>query len=472
MFLRTLVGAGPGDARRRVIRTLYELDAIAESVASVDDLRRSMARKPFDLVVLDRGSLRGFTPDLIAESQDLPEAPEVMILLRDDDSELRAELLGAGAYAVLCTTWSDALFTGAFSTLVERRLQEAQTRLQPVPDDDFRLSEYATRSPAMKSFLRSARRIASRDSTVLLLGETGVGKGLLARSLHNESPRSEKPFVGINCGAVTETLLEAELFGHEKGSFTGADRTRRGYFELAHGGTLFLDEIAEIPLHLQVKLLGALEEKEIRPVGSERSIEIDVRLIAATNRDLPIEVKEGRFREDLFYRLNVVTLTLPALRERCEDIPEIAESYLEHHRARMASDVVRISEKAIEALVAYPWPGNVRELANVVERAVIMAVGEEIELGDLPVDLQGTSPGTVIDLGAKTPRADPRWLEMPWGEVRRLVLEETERSYLAGLLRETTGRVGVTAERAGMDPRSLHQKMKKYGLRKEHFRPD
>jgi DNA-binding NtrC family response regulator len=336
---------------------------------------------------------------------------------------------------------------------------------------DYRLTDYVTRSTAMRAVLRSARRIAERDTTVLLLGETGVGKGLLARSLHNEGPRSLGPFVAMNCGALTETLLEAELFGHERGAFTGADRARRGYFELAHRGTLFLDEIADMALHLQVKLLQVLEERRVRPVGSEKKIDVDVRLIAATNRDLPEEVKQGRFREDLYYRLNVVTLTLPPLRERREDVPEIAESYVEHFRAQTGSGARRLSEAAMAAILAYPWPGNVRELANAIERAIIMAAGEEIQVEDLAVDIQSMTPDPTADLArARGIGPESSWAGRPWNEVRRLVLEEAELRYLRGLLEMTNGRIGATASQAGMDPRSLHQKMKKYGLRKEEFR--
>jgi DNA-binding NtrC family response regulator len=323
----------------------------------------------------------------------------------------------------------------------------------------------------MQTVLRTARRIAERDTTLLLLGETGVGKGLLARALHNEGPRARGPFVAVNCGALTESLLEAELFGHERGAFTGAHRTRRGYFELAHRGTLFLDEIAEIPAHLQVKLLQVLEERRVRPVGSEKKVAVDVRLMAASNRNLPDEVKEGRFREDLFYRLNVVTLTLPPLRGRSEDIPEIAESYVEHYRTLTRSPAKRLAKSALEALLVYPWPGNVRELANAIERAVIMAVGEEIQVEDLAVDIQSVAPDPRGNLGrAAKLEPDPDWLHRPWAEVRRQMIEETEFRYLRGLLEDTRGRISETAARAGMDPRSLHQKMRKYGLRKEAFR--
>jgi DNA-binding NtrC family response regulator len=395
----------------------------------------------------------------------------VILLLDEEDAELRAALLAAGAYAVLYRELPEALFREALTSLATRRLQESRARLQPVPDEEYRLSDYATRSSAMQEVLRSARRIAQRDTTVLLLGETGVGKGLLARSLHNEGPRRDGPFVAMNCGALTETLLEAELFGHERGAFTGADRARRGYFELAHRGTLFLDEVAEIPLHLQVKLLHVLEERRVRPVGSESKIDVDVRLIAATNRDLAEEVKEERFRADLYYRLNVVTLTLPPLRERREDIPEIAVSYVEHFRSQTGSEARKLSDRAIAALLAYPWPGNVRELANAIERAVIMGTDAEIRVEDLAVDIQTMSPEPTGDLQrAARVEVDPSWKMRRWADVRKQVIEEAELCYLRELLEHTRGRIGETATRAGMDARSLYQKMKKYGLRKEDFR--
>jgi DNA-binding NtrC family response regulator len=472
MFLRTLIAAEPGEAPRRVSRGLDDVGAISRSVDSIEALRQRMAMEPFDLVVLDHGwDTAAVGPTLIRELRELPEAPEVIVLLEEEEEEQRAELLAAGAYAVLFRDLPDELFREALATLAERRLQESRARLRAIPDEDYRLSDYVTRSPSMRGVLRSARRIAERDTTILLLGETGVGKGLLARSLHNEGPRAGGPFVALNCGALTETLLEAELFGHERGAFTGADRTRRGYFELAHRGTLFLDEIADLPVHLQVKLLQVLEERRVRPVGSEKKVDVDVRLIAATNRDLPQEVKQGRFREDLYYRLNVVTLTLPPLRERLEDIPEIAQSYVDHFRAETGSDARRLSDRAVAALRAYPWPGNVRELANAIERATIMALGEEIQIEDLAVDIQTLAPGSTAELGvAARIGPEPGWIDRPWREVRRQVLEESEQRYLRALLEDTGGRIGETASRAGMDPRSLHQKMKKYGLRKEDFR--
>jgi transcriptional regulator with GAF, ATPase, and Fis domain len=281
--------------------------------------------------------------------------------------------------------------------------------------------------------------------------------------------------VAVNCSAFPETLLESEIFGHAKGAFTGAARARRGHFELAHRGTIFLDEIAELPLHLQVKLLRVLEERRIQPLGSERPIAVDVRVIAATNRDLEIEVREKRFRADLFYRLNVVSLTLPPLRERSEDVPELVESYLNLYRARLRSDVIGVDSDALAALAGYDWPGNVRELINAIERAVLMTGGPRISLVDLPDSIRRFAPGPQAPDGdgglvVFGTQGDESWSDRPWREVRRQVLEEAERRYLAEVLALSAGRIGEAARRAGMAPRSLFEKMRRYGLRKEDFR--
>jgi len=471
MFLRSLVVASPGAERRRITAALHEAESLVKTADSVEAVRRQLSHQPIDLVVIEEAYLEGFSPELIAELRGLPEAPELIVLTEAENGTRQADLLAAGCFAALPVGVDDQALHGFLKALAERRLSSAQAQLQPIPGEDYRLGDYATSSPVMRAFLKSARRISSRDCTVLLLGETGVGKGLLARSLHNEGPRFEKPFVSVNCGALTESLLESELFGHEKGAFTGADRSRRGHFELAHGGTLFLDEVTELPFHLQAKLLQALEDRKVQPLGSERTVDVDVRLIAATNRDLPVEVAEKRFRSDLFYRLNVVSLTLPPLRERKEDIPEVCQSYVDHFRVRIGVDVKGVASEAMQALVSYPWPGNVRELSNAIERAVIMTTAAEIRVEDLPVEVQELAPRVLGELTAEIARdADPEWLEKSWNEVRREVIEEAELRYLSGLLAATRGRVGEAAKRAGMDPRSLHQKMKRYGLQKESFR--
>jgi PAS domain S-box-containing protein len=250
-------------------------------------------------------------------------------------------------------------------------------------------------SPAMKEVVAKVRDVAPYDSTVLILGESGTGKELVARGLHAESPRAPKPFVVVNCAAYSETLLESELFGHVRGSFTGADRDRRGRFELAHGGTVLLDEIGEIPPKIQVKLLRVLQEREIERVGESRTRPVDIRILASTNRDLWKEVREGRFREDLFYRLNVFTVELPPLRERRDDVPALADHLLQRLSERTGKVVRGVSEAVLATLVAHDWPGNVRELENVLESAVVRARGAVIT--EIDLHHRGSVPGAASD---------------------------------------------------------------------------
>ena len=249
------------------------------------------------------------------------------------------------------------------------------------------LESLGTKSRAMQELVRMARRVAAADSTVFLLGETGSGKERLARAIHAASPRREAPFVAVNCAALPESLLESELFGHERGAFTGATRSRRGHFELAHGGTLFLDEIAEMAPPLQGKLLRTLQERRIQRLGSERSLAVDVRILTATSRDVAAEMERDAFRRDLYYRLAVVTLTVPPLRERLEDLPDLVENILETLGRRLGRVGVAVSGGAMAALAGYRWPGNVRELRNAIERAVL--------LGDGVLDVAELTPGLV-----------------------------------------------------------------------------
>jgi transcriptional regulator with PAS, ATPase and Fis domain len=236
----------------------------------------------------------------------------------------------------------------------------------------------------MQLFLEETRQIVSSDASVLLLGETGVGKEHLSKAIHAESHRSSGPFIAINMAAIPESLLESELFGHEQGAFTGAVRSRRGAFEMAHGGTIFLDEIGEMPLQMQIKLLRVLQELEFFPIGAEKPVWVDIRVIAATNKDLEAEIEKGNFRKDLYYRLGVITLTLPPLRHRKEDIPAMANHFLTMYNQKIGQAIKQFSQAAMEALIAYHWPGNIRELMNVIERAILLCRSDTICLDDLP----------------------------------------------------------------------------------------
>jgi DNA-binding NtrC family response regulator len=326
----------------------------------------------------------------------------------------------------------------------EQRLRAKKKQLEQVEVEAP--ANLVVRSAPMQRVVELARRVARVDSTVLITGESGVGKERVARLIHEESSRGTRPFVAINCAAVTETLLESELFGHTKGAFTGAVAERAGLFEAAHGGTLFLDEVGEVPAAMQAKLLRALQEREVRRVGENKSRAVDVRVLAATNRDLMAEVEAGRFRKDLYYRLRVVELRLPPLRERREDVLPLARLFLAAATERMKRKMCGISPKAADQLVRYDWPGNVRELENAMERAVALTTGSQIVPEDLPEEVRVALPAVYAP-----------------GRVRSL--EDVEREYIVAALRANGGNRTRTAAQLRIGIATLHRKLKMWDLR-------
>jgi DNA-binding NtrC family response regulator len=291
-------------------------------------------------------------------------------------------------------------------------------------------------------------------------GESGTGKELVARALHAKSPRRNQPFVALNCGALTETLLESELFGHVKGSFTGAQRDQRGLFEAADGGTIFLDEIGDIPLSTQVRLLRVLQEGEIKRVGSADPVKVDVRVVAATHRDLPKLVKAGRFREDLFYRLNVIAIPLPALRERIEDVPLLAHHFLRRYAERLGKRVRVLTPEAVELLCAYRWPGNVRELENAVERALVLCRGDAVTPADLPPAVTGRTAPLVREVPVAG--EETAWLTQSYAAAKEVSLRRFERSYVETLMRACENNISAAARKAGMDRSNFKRVLRKY----------
>lgn len=318
-------------------------------------------------------------------------------------------------------------------------------------------------SPSMKTVFKLIEKVADSPSTVLISGESGTGKELVATALHEQSGRKDAPFIKVNCAAIPKNLLESEFFGYEQGAFTGAVSSKPGRFELADGGTLLLDEISEIPIEMQVKLLRALQESEFERVGGIRTIEVDVRVVAATNQDLLEKIAAGEFREDLYYRLNVVPIRLPALRDRSDDIPLLCDFLAEKHAARLKRANRPISKEALEALTHYSWPGNIRELENVIERAVLFAENKEIRRSDLPEDIRASS--------RKNAAADPVDLdELDSNSLKDIVRQRTsilEKKLIQGTLEQTGGNVTRAAERLRLSRKGLQNKMKELGLREE-----
>ncbi len=384
--------------------------------------------------------------------QRLPEATLIMMSAYGS-ADLAVEAMQRGAYDYVAKPFNPSEVLLVLRKAREReRLRRSHALLQRDLERRGAGEAVVAAAPAMREVLELTTRAAGYKATVLLTGESGTGKEVLARAVHSGSPRSEQAFVPINCGAIPENLLESELFGHSRGAFTGADRARRGLFVEADRGTIFLDEIGELPLPLQVKLLRVLQEEEVRPVGDSKARSVDVRVIAATARDLQADVAAGRFREDLFYRLNVVHIEVPPLRERPEDIPVLAGHFLTLMTGRLGRPDLRFSDEALQLLCAYHWPGNVRELENTVERAVILADGDEIDLSSLPKELHGagsseaSAPSGPGDLSLKKARRD---LEI---ELIRRALDRTG------------GNRTHAAKELGISHRALLYKLKDYEL--------
>ena len=349
------------------------------------------------------------------------------------------------------------LIANAFS--LERKVEEEKRTLENEKRaleaelkrvyEDLHVEGIVGRSKEILEVLDLIHRVAPTNATVLLRGESGVGKELFARAIHFLSPRADKPFVAVNCGAIPENLLEAELFGYEKGAFTGAYSSKKGKFELAQGGTIFLDEIGELPLQLQVKLLRVLQEKEIERLGGTKPVKVDVRIVAATNRDLEAMVREGKFREDLYYRLSVIPIFIPPLRERKEDIPVLVQHFLERFKKEYNKEVT-VSPEVMDAFLNYEWKGNVRELQNVLERMVILDNDGVLTVGDLPREIRGGQ--------SERPRYVPVSTngESIWDVERRLIEEALEESGFV---------IKEAAKRLGMTPRQVSYRIKKYGIK-------
>lgn len=475
MILRVLIAARDAGHSHHLSELLDGEDVLVSSLGKDELLWERLRHEACDLVVLDDSLLGEGLTAALSDIRALPDVPEVVVLSENDDPAYRAELLAAEAFAVLNPDLSRHELIDALRTLVARRTDQArQSLLAELAKDENRLSDFASSSPAMREFLSLVKRVVDTDTTLLVLGETGVGKEYLSRAVHAESKRSNGPFVAVNCVALSESLLESELFGHVEGAFTGAVRARRGYFELAHKGTLFLDEIGELTPQLQVKLLRALEERRIQPVGGEEEIEVDARIIAATNRDLSEEVQAKRFRSDLYYRLSVVTLEVPPLRVRHEDISGLVESNAEHFQLAMKRSAGAVRDDAMELLTRYSWPGNVRELINVIERAVLLCEGIEITPNDLPPEIRGEEEPLFLvpandPLGGVDASGENR-LDRPFREARRDLIEAFERRYIESLLRRSHGRIKDAARIAGLNTRSLYDKMRRLRIRKEHFK--
>jgi len=419
-------------------------------VAEAPDGRTALERfrkEPFDLLLTDQKmpGLSGL--ELLEAARAVTPAVAVIIMTAYGTIETAVAAIKGGAADYLTKPLNlDELLHRIAQVRERQRLIMENRELREALQERHRVEGIIGESGRMQEVLSLVRRVAGSDATILIQGESGTGKELIARAIHYASPRAGAPLVSVNCAALPETLLESELFGHEKGAFTGAVAARKGRFELADGGSLFLDEIGDLPLHLQVKLLRVLQEREFERVGSSRPVAVNVRLLAATHRDLEALVRAGRFRDDLYYRINVVSISLPPLRERREDIPLLLDHFVEKFSRRNGKRIGGLTREAREALLRYDYPGNVRELENLVERAVILTRDEVIGLEDLP-------------LGVKEREGETS------GETSLTVLVEgLERRMIREALARADGVQTQAAEILGISERVLRYKLKKYGL--------
>ncbi len=424
-----------------------------------------LAAQDFDVVVSD---IRMPGADGIAVLQAAKRrspATEVILMTAYASVQAAVDAMKQGAYDYLSKPFDPDDAALVVARAAERkRLRDEARNLRRELAGVYGFHQLVGKSAPMREVYAQLERAAGLDITVLLIGETGTGKELAARAIHDQSARKERRFVAVNCGALPSELVESELFGHVRGAFTGAQAQKAGLFEEAEGGTIFLDEIGELPPLMQVKLNRALQEKEIRRVGDTRTVKIDVRVIAATHRDLRAEVQAGRFREDLFYRLNVFPVRLPSLRERRDDVPLLAAHFLDKHSRALKRGIAGFQAEALRALTGYAWPGNVRELENAVERAIAVARGDEgYEIGarDLPPEVnalqEGPLPADVL-------------VRMPYRDAVGVARDRVSRDYLVALMREFGGNVTRAAERAGMERESLHRLLKRYGVRSDEFK--
>ncbi len=391
-----------------------------------------------------------------------PEMPVIM-LTAHGTVDTAVEALKMGAFDFLSKGCdNDEVVKIVGKAVATRTMRLAEPRLQAVPTATAPTTRFGLigQSASMQQVFNIVDRVAKTPSTILITGESGTGKELIAKALHNHSGRADAPFIRVNCAAIPDTLIESELFGYEKGAFTGATSSKPGRFELADGGTLFLDEIGEISTEMQVKLLRAIQESEFERVGGIKTIEVDVRLITATNRDLHAQVQSGQFREDLFYRLNVVPIKLPALRERVEDISLLARHILGKFAKRLGQPERQLSGDALDVLCTYNWPGNIRELENVLERTLLFSERDPIGVTDLPLELQNPmQPGAIR--GPMHVSGSTTDLK----EAVRNITRKIEKQMIESVLVETEGNVTQGAKRLGISRKSLQTKMKEFGLR-------
>src|SRR3972149_854399 len=424
------------------------------------DALNKLKEDSFDMVITDLRMPRMDGLQLLKEIRNHFTQIPVVIMSGQGTIDLAVSAIKEGAADFLVKPFSwDHLSVVVRRVLHLRKIEEENRSLREQVRKSLSFHNIIGKNYQMQKIYETLKIISPTDSTVMILGETGTGKDMFAQAIHQCSPRKDKPFVKVDCSALSENLLESELFGHEKGSFTHAFQKRIGRFEYASGGTIFLNEIGEISPAIQVKLLRVLEDKKFERVGSNNTIEVDVRIIAATNRDLSEEVKQGNFRRDLFYRLNVLQINIPTLRERVDDIPLLVDHFLNLYGKKLGRKVPRLVPNVLQSLVAYSWPGNVRELENVIEKTLILQGGDVVENIDLPEN------GDYAHYGNGN-----TYLDIPFRIAKKKIVEEFEKEYIAHLLELSSGNILKASKKSEMDYKSFYEKIKLHNIEPNMFK--
>ncbi|MDT3705899.1 MAG: sigma-54 dependent transcriptional regulator [Thiobacillus sp.] len=447
---KLLIVDGDKAAMKNLEQALKKAGHAVTATQSGSNALALLERQPFDVVLSELHMEKVDGMQLLKRCRESLPDTEVILIAGSATLASAVEAMKQGAFYFLakpCGT--DDIGEVVAAALEKIHLRRESRRLRDQVEGHHGEVRILTRDSHMQHLLEMARQVAPTDCNILITGESGTGKELFAHDLHHHSRREAGPFVAVNCGAFNEELLANELFGHTRGAFTGAHADKKGLLEAASGGTLFLDEITEMSPAMQVKLLRVIQEKEVLPLGATRPVKIDVRFVAATNRNVQEMVKHGGFRQDLYFRLNVVNLHIPALSARREDVPLLAYHFLAKHAALMGKDVSELSAEAVELLRAYDFPGNVRELENIIERGVALATGHSIEPAHLPVDLRDLSIRTFRKKAGRIPS-----------------LEEQEQDYIAWVLQEAGGNQTLAAQMLGIDRVSLWRKLKRYEVEK------
>jgi DNA-binding NtrC family response regulator len=444
---RILVIEEEEQARAHLVQLLQEKGYEIHQAESMQEAFRQAEEEDFDLILSDGWvGDREVGAELLRLLQEREAVSETILFARRGNVQGAVAAIRNGAYDVLEKPLDpDLLLLSVQRALERKRLKNQVRHLSSVLKRRYRVEGFVYRSRQMEEILRLVQRVSQVDATVLIQGESGTGKELISRAIHARSRRKTGPFHVIDCGTIPENLLESEFFGYQKGAFTGAVAARKGLFEVSSGGTLLLDEVGELPFLLQVKLLRVLQEREIRPLGSDRPRKVDVRILAATNKNLQEEVDQGGFREDLFYRLNVISIRVPPLRERPDDILPLGEYFLQKYGRKMGLPSLHIDPSAAHLLLQYRWPGNVRELENVIQRAVALANGDTLRPEDLPEPVRGDRDVEPFPMEAGS------------------TLESVEKRYILHVLEQQGGNRGRSAEVLGIGRNTLWRKLKAYG---------